>query len=82
MILYHNFITAGLEKWEFKSNFINWINIFLYEQESCVINGGVTTQYFRLKIGARQGGPISAYLIILRLKILLILIKKTMKILK
>ena len=42
----------------------------LYEQESCVLNGGFTTKYFNLEKGAYQGDPISAYLFILALKIL------------
>ena len=29
---------------------------------SCVINGGTTTNYFRLERGTRQGDSISAYL--------------------
>ena len=48
---------------------------FLNEPELCVINKDVTTQYFRLTSRSRQGDPISAYLFILRLKILFILIK-------
>ena len=39
-------------------------------QESCIINTGNTTKHFELQKGARQGGPISAYLYILRLEIL------------
>ena len=31
-------------------------------QESCIINGGNTTKYFKLQKGARQGDPVSAYL--------------------
>ena len=71
----HDFIIATLKKFGFKSNFINWIKIFLNDQESCVLNGGVTTKYFKLERGARQGDPISAYLFILALKILFTLIK-------
>ena len=74
-ILDHDFIIAALEKFGFKSNLIDWIKIFLNKQESCVISGGVTTQYFRSKRAARQGDPMSAYLFISCLESLFIFIK-------
>ena len=37
----------------------------MQSQESCVINGGTTTNYFRLERGNRQGNIMSAYLFIL-----------------
>ena len=37
------------------SNFTDWVKIFLNKQESCVINGGITTKYFKLEKGAWQG---------------------------
>ena len=40
----HSFFITALEKFGFGTNFIDWIKNFLNEQESCVINGGVTTQ--------------------------------------
>ena len=43
------------------------------EQESCIINAGITTKYF--KLGARQDDPKSACLFILCLEILFLLIK-------
>ena len=43
-------------------------------QESCIINGGNSTKYFKLKKGARQGNPVSAYLFISCLQIVFILI--------
>ena len=49
----HDFIIATLKKFSFKSNFINWIKIFLNVQESCVLNSGVTTKYFKLERRAR-----------------------------
>ena len=64
-----------LEKFGFGNDFIKWIQILLKDQESCVINGGTTTQYFKLKRGTRQGDPISAYLFILVLEVALTLIQ-------
>ena len=29
--------------------FLRWIETFLNNQESCIINGGVTTHYFKLE---------------------------------
>ena len=47
----------------------------LNNQESCIINGGFTTHYFKLKKGIRQGDLISAYLFILVLEAVLRVIK-------
>ena len=43
--------------------------------ESCVINGGKTTPYFKLERGTRQGDPILTYLFILALNIVFSLVK-------
>ena len=68
----HTFLISALEKFGFGKTFIDWIKIFSNEQESCVINGGITTKYFKLEKGGRQGDPVSAYLFILCLEILYI----------
>ena len=60
----------------FDETFIKWIQILLRNQESCIINGGTTTKYFKLEKGARQGDPIPAYLFILVLEIIFIFIRE------
>ena len=71
----HGFLICVLKKIGFGDNFITWIKILLNDQQSCVLNGGLTTQYFKLKRGARQCDPISANLFIIALEVLFILIK-------
>ena len=72
----NKFSISVVEKFGLGQNFISWIEIILKNQESCVINGGTTTKYFKLNRGARQGDPISAYLFILAFEILFLLIKE------
>ena len=36
-----------------------------YNVESCVLNNGYSTGYFKLERGTRQGDPIAAYLFII-----------------
>ena len=55
----------GLEKFGLVKNFIKRIKILLTNQESYKINGWKAFKYLKLKEGARQGDPISAYLFIL-----------------
>ena len=48
----------------FKLDFIKWIHIIKQNQESCVINGGTTTNYFKLNRCTKQGILVSAYIFI------------------
>ena len=73
--LSHSFFTCLSLKIWYGNDFIKWVEMLLECQESCIINGGNTTKYFKLQKGARQGDPISAYLFILCLEIVFILIK-------
>ena len=71
----HAFIISTLERYGFGNKFVRWVKILLKNQESCIINGGNTTKYFKLEKGTGQGDPISAYLFILVLEILFLCIE-------
>ena len=63
----HSFLNSVL--FCFGKKIITWIVILLKNQQSCVINGGTTTQYFNQERGAGHNDPVSAYLFILVLQI-------------
>ena len=65
----HLFLVSALEKYGLKNDFIRWAKLLLKNLGSCIINGGQTTNYFKLERGIRQGDPLSAYLFILVLEI-------------
>ena len=58
MSLDHTFLISALVKFGFGKTSIVWIELFLNGQVSCVTNEGITTKYFKLKEGARQGDPV------------------------
>ena len=72
----HQFLTLALKRYGFGKTFIKWVKTLLNNQESCIINGGITTKYFKLHKGTHQGDPISAYFFILVLEIVFDLIKQ------
>ena len=71
----HSFLLAVLQKYGFGERFLKWIQILIKNQESCVVNGGITTKFFSLYRGVRQGDPISAFLFILALEVFFVLLK-------
>ena len=72
----HQFLFKTLEKFGFNGYFLEWIKILLKNQQSCVLNGGVSTGFFPLQRGSRQGDPISAYLFILVIEVLFNMVKE------
>ena len=59
----HQFLINVLKTFRFEKKSVRWIKILLKNQELCITNGEITTKYFKLERGTRQGDPISAYLL-------------------
>ena len=45
----HFILISVLKRYGFGDEFIKWIKTLLKNQESCVLNGGKTTRYFKLE---------------------------------
>lgn len=64
-----NFIVKTLEKFKF-GEFIDWVKLLYNNISSCIINIGITSPYFTLSRGVRQGDPLSGYLFIIVIELL------------
>ena len=76
----HNFILAVLVKMGLESDLRQWVQTLLNDQQSCVMNNGATTGYFKLNKGTRQCDPLPAYLFALAIEVLFIMIRNNVDI--
>ena len=59
------FTQRTFKHFNFGSSMINWVKTFYNNIESCVLNNGWSSNFFKLERGVRQGCPLSPYLFIL-----------------
>ena len=69
------FLFKALKSFNFGESFIKWVSSLYSNISSCVLNNGFATQMFEVRRGVRQGDPLSAYLFIVTLEVLLIKIR-------
>ena len=70
-----DFVFECLTKFNFGTNFINWIKILYTEPQLVIKNNGYFSKKIKLSRGLRQGCPISALLFILVVEVLAVKIK-------
>ena len=75
-----NFVKKCLEMFGFGESLQKWISLFYTNIESCVINKGFISPYFKISRGLRQGCPLSCYIFILCAEIFGIALRKNVNI--
>ena len=70
------YLQRCLESFNFGPEFIRWVITFYNNIQSCVINNGITSDYFTLERGVRQGDPLSPYLFLVAVETLAIAVRQ------
>ena len=71
-----NYLLKCLQYFNFGPDFIRWVATFYKNIQSCVINNGITSDYFTLQRGVRQGDPHSPYLVVIAAEVLGIAVRQ------
>ena len=76
----HEYIIKTLAFFNFGPDLLQWINLFYSNANSCIVNNGYLSSFFKLNSGTRQGCPLSPYIFNIMIEILSILIRKSEKV--
>ena len=72
-------LVSCLEKFQFGPDFNRCVKTFYNNIQSCVINNGLTTEYFALERNVRQRDPLPPYLFVVAAETLTIAIRQNME---
>jgi len=70
------FLLKCLETFNFSPDFLRWVRVFYKNIQSCVINNGMTSYFFTLEQGVRQGDALSTYLFVVSVETLAFVIRQ------